>query len=91
MFFTISIFGVLPNKMHYGCSFALPAGFVIITQDIFRNNEIKINFDREILTFFVILLSPEGLKYNKVLTKSIYLAVPFDDYIISVIVLIKIL
>ena len=90
-FFTISAFGVLPDKIHYGCSFALPAGFVIIPHDIFRNNEIKINFDGEILTFFVILLSPEGLKYNKVLTKSIYLTVSIHDYIINIIVLIKIL
>ena len=90
-FFTISVFDVLPNKIHYGCSFALPAGFVIISHDIFRNNEKKINFDGEILTFFVILLSPEGLKYNKVLTKSIYLTVRIHDYIINIIVLIKIL
>ena len=88
-FFTILAFDVLPNKIHYGCSFALPAGFVIISHDIFRNNEI--NFDGEILTFFVILLSPEWLKYNKVLTKSIYLTVPIHDYIINIIVLIKIL
>ena len=90
-FFTILAYDVLPDKIHYGCSFALPAGFVIIPHDIFRNNEIKINFDGEILTFFVILLSPEGLKYNKVLTKSIYLTVPIHDYIINIIVLIKIL
>ena len=50
----------------------------------------KLNFNGEILTFFVILLSPEGLKYNKVLTKSIYLTVPIHDYIINI-VLIKIL
>ena len=67
-FFTISVFDVLPNKIHYGCSFALPAGFMIISDDIFRNNIIKISFDGEILTFFVILLSPDGLKYNKFLT-----------------------
>ena len=90
-FFTISVFDVLPNKIHYGCSFDLPAGFVIIYHDIFRNNEIKTNFDGEILTFFVIFLSPEGLKYNNVLTKSIYLTVPIHDYIIKIIVLIKIL
>ena len=90
-FFTISVFDVLPNKIQYGCSFALPAGFVTISHDIFRNNEKKINFDGEILTFFVILLSPEGLKYNKVLTKSIYLTVRIHDYIINIIVLIKIL
>ena len=76
---------------HCGCSFALPAGFLIISHDIFRNNEIKINFDVEILTFFAILLSPEGFKYNKVLTKSIYLTIPIHDYIINIIVLIKIL
>ena len=90
-FFTISVFDVLPNKIHYGCSFALPAGFVIISHDIFRNNEIKITFDGEILTFLFISLSSEGLKYNKVLTKSIYLTVPIHDYIINIIVLIKIL
>ena len=90
-FFTISIFDVLPNKIHYGCSFALTAGFVIICHAIFRNNEININFDGEILTFFVTLTSPEGLKYNKVLTKSINLTVPINDYIINIIVLIKIL
>ena len=90
-FFTREVFDVLPNKIHYACSFALQAVFVIISHDIFRNNEIKINFDGEILTFFVILLSPEGLKYNKVLTKSIYLTVPIHDYIINIIVLIKIL
>ena len=90
-FFTISVFDVLPSKIHYGCSFALPAGFVIISHDIIRNNEIKINFDDEILTFFVILLYPEGVKYNKVLTKSVYLNVPIYDYIINIIVLIKIL
>ena len=89
--FTISIFDVLPNKIHYGCSFALTAGFVIICHAIFRNNEININFDGEILTFFVTLTSPEGLKYNKVLTKSINLTVPINDYIINIIVLIKIL
>ena len=89
-FFTISVFDVLPNKIHYGSSFALPAGFVIISHNIFRKNEIKINFDGEILTFFVILLSPEGLKYNKVLTKSICLTAPIHDYIINI-VLIKIL
>ena len=76
---------------HCGCSFALPAGFLIISHDIFRNNEIKINFDVEILTFFAILLSPEGFKYNKALTKSIYLTIPIHDYIIKIIVLIKIL
>ena len=90
-FFIISVFYVLPNKIHYGCSFALLAGFVIIFQDIFTDNEIKINFHGEILTFFVIFLSPEGLKYNKVLTKSIYLTVPIHDYIINIIVLIKVL
>ena len=90
-FSTISTFDVLPDKIHYGCSFALPAGFVIIPHDIFRNNEIKINFDGEILIFFVILLSPEGLKYNKVLTKSIYLAVSIQDYIINFIVFKKML
>ena len=62
------VFDVFPNKIHYGCSFALPAGFMIISDDIFRNNIIKISFDGEILTFFVFLLSPEGLKYNKFLT-----------------------
>ena len=56
-FFIISVFDVWPNKIHYGCSFALPVGFVIISYDIFRNNEIKINFYGEVLTFFVILLS----------------------------------
>ena len=90
-FFTISVFDVLPNKIHYGCSFALSAGFVIICHAIFRNNEININFDGEILTFFVTLPSPEGLKNNKVLTKSIYLTAPINDYIINIIVLIKIL
>ena len=89
--FTISVFDVLPKKIHYGCSFVLLAGFVIISHDIFRINEIKINFDGEILIFFVILLSLKGLKYNKVLTKSIYLTVPIYDYIINIIVLIKIL
>ena len=89
-FFTISVFDVLQNKLHYGCSFALPAGFVIVSHDIFRNNEIKIDFNGEILTFFVILSSPEGLNYNKVLTKSIYLTAPIHDYIINI-VLIKIL
>ena len=67
-FFTMPVFDILPNKIHYGCSFALPAGFIIISDDIFRNNIIKISFDGEILTFFVILLSPDGLKYNKFLT-----------------------
>ena len=90
-FFTISVFDVLPNKIHYGCSFDLPAGFVIIYHDISRNNEIKIKFDGEILTFFVILLSPKVLKHYKVLTKSIYLTVPIHDYVIKIIVLIKIL
>ena len=90
-FFTISVFDILPNKIHYGRSFDLAAGFVTISHGIFRNNEIKINFDGEILTFFVILLSPEGLKYNKVLTKSIYLTVPIHNYIINIIVLIKVL
>ena len=90
-YFTISVFDVLPNKIHYGCSFALSAGFVIISHDIFRHNEIKINFDGAILTFFVILLSSEGLKYNKVLAESIYLTVPIHDYVINIIVLIKIL
>ena len=59
-FFTISVFDVLPNKIHYGCSFALPAGFVIISHDIFRNNEIKINFDGEILTFLLFYYLPRG-------------------------------
>ena len=90
-FFTILAYDVLPDKIHYGCSFALPAGFVIIPHDIFRNNEIKINFNGEILTFFVILLSPEGLKYNKVRTKSIYLTVSIQDYIINFIVFKKML
>ena len=89
-FFTISVFDVLPNKIHYGCNFALPVGFVIISHDISRINEIKIHYDAEILTLFVISLSPEELKYNKVLTKSIYLTVPIHDYIINI-VLIKIL
>ena len=84
-FFTISVFDVFPNKIHYGYSFALPGGFVIISHDIFRNNEIKTNFDGEILTLFVILLSPEGLKYTKVNTKSIYLTVPIHHYIINII------
>ena len=88
-FFSISVFDVLPNKIHYGCSFAFPAGFVIISPDIYRNNEIKINFNGEVLTFFVILLSPEGLKYNKLLTKSTHLTVHIHDCIINIIVLIK--
>ena len=35
-FFAISVFDVLPNKIHYGCSFALPAGFVTISHDVAR-------------------------------------------------------
>ena len=90
-FFTTLVFDVLPNKIHYGSSFALPAGFMIVSHDIFGNNETKINFDCEIFTFFLILLSPEGLKYNKVLKKSIYLTATIHDYIINIVVLIKIL
>ena len=90
-FFTTLVFDVLPNKIHYGCSFALPTGFMIVSHDIFGNNETKTNFDGEILTFFLILLSPEELKYNKVLTKSICLTDHIHNYIINIVVLIKIL
>ena len=59
-FLTISIFDVLPNKIHYRCSFALPAGFVIVSDDMFRNNEIKIDFNGEILTLFCYIAISRG-------------------------------